>query len=51
MTLTHAAICFLIAVIILGLDFLLGFVGETYRCDSGYILALFFIALGLLLTQ
>lgn len=51
MTLTHAGIAFLVAAIILGLDFLAGFAGESYTRYRGYILALFFIALGLLLTQ
>jgi hypothetical protein len=51
MTLTHAGICFLVAVIILGLDFLLGFAGEAYVRYRGWVLALFFIALGLLLAQ
>lgn len=50
MTLTHAGICFGIAAIILALDFLFGFVGESYTRYRGYILALFFIALGLLLS-
>lgn len=51
MTFDHAHICYLIAVIILGLDFLLGFVGESYVRYRGWVLAFFFIALGLLLAH
>jgi len=51
MTLSCAGIGFLIAAIILGLDFLAGFAGESYTRYRGYILALYFIiALGLLFS-
>jgi hypothetical protein len=51
MTITHASLCFLVAVILFGLDFLLGFVGESYVRYRGWVLAFFFIALGLMLSQ
>lgn len=51
MSTTKAGVCFASAAIILALDFLFGLFGESYARYRGYVLALFFVALGLLLTQ
>lgn len=53
MTTTHAGVCFAVAAIILALAFLLGWAGEPFVAWHPRVLALalFFVALGLLLTQ
>jgi uncharacterized membrane protein len=50
---TKAGICFAIAAIILALAFLLGWAGEPFAAWHPRVLtlALFFVSLGLLLTQ
>jgi hypothetical protein len=49
MTLTHAGICFLVAVILFGIAFVLDWTPNAFPSARVYILAWFFVALGLLL--